>query len=99
MRRRYELLERAAKNSSKKGRETHHEEVISLNARQHGMYWLFLPPTALLAKMCEYLNESPVVFLVDGFLFVTPEAQVARGGNNFASAYYTVVLASRLPEG
>ena len=60
----YELLERAAKVSSRKDAATHHEEVTSLNAKLHGLYWLFLPGCAMLAKMTEYLNEFAVLFVV-----------------------------------
>ena len=60
----YEILSRAAKVSSQKESSTHHEAVISLNARLHGLYFLFLPGCAMLAKMAEYLNEAPAIFFV-----------------------------------
>jgi len=57
---RFKLIERSNESSPK---EASHEKVAQITARLHGLFWLFVPGAALLAKMCEYLNENLAIFI------------------------------------
>jgi hypothetical protein len=59
---RFKLIERSNESSPA---ETSHEKVAQITARLHGLFWLFVPGAALLAKMCEYLNENLAIFIFD----------------------------------
>ena len=59
---RFKIIERS-NQVSPKVLETSHEQVMQITARLHGLFWLFIPGAALLAKMCEYLNESVAILI------------------------------------
>jgi hypothetical protein len=59
---RFKLIERSNESSPVK---SSHEKVAQITARLHGLFWLFVPGAALLAKMCEYLNENLAIFIFE----------------------------------
>ena len=72
---RFKLIERSNESSPA---ETSHEKVAQITARLHGLFWLFVPGAALLAKMCEYLNENLAIFIFEDLTEVSKRGSLPK---------------------
>ena len=55
----YKVMQRASAAVDISSDTAMQREVLSLTAKSHGLYWLFVPGFAILTKMATYLNENP----------------------------------------